>query len=235
MASKPDKPDLSLRGAIVDFGEGLALAYAAFKSRPTTQGAMERLGQEEDRLLSVVRTEPGARRMAGIRPPVRYDDAEARIRLRVFALLAYRAIASPMPQPICEISEVASVVMDRQQPPGEALLRARDVIGRMAAEDVIVASGEGDQSFTKVALPPRAIEYACGGKRSMGFLTLQKLVAGVPLDDLVDRAPQKKAETKAIPSAKELAARISEKVVGLGEQVRSLASPTCRPSLRLLP
>jgi ATP-dependent Clp protease ATP-binding subunit ClpX len=162
--------------------------------------------------------------MIGIKLPAHNDDDEARLRLRVFALLAYRTIASPMPQPVCEIAEVAAAVMNRQLPPGESLLCARDTIGRMAAEDVLVATGEGELPFTKIALPPRAIEYASGGRRSLGFLTLQKLVAGVPLDDLVDRAPRRKEEPKAIPTAKSLAAKMSAKVVGLGEQVRSLSS-----------
>jgi ATP-dependent Clp protease ATP-binding subunit ClpX len=128
--------------------------------------------------------------MAGIKLPAHNDDPDARLRLRIFSFLAFRTLGHPMPQPVNEISEIATVVMDRQLPPGEALLRARDTIGRLCAEEVLVASScEGDQSFTKVALPPRAIEYASGGRRSLGFLTLQKLVAGVPLDDLVNRAP----------------------------------------------
>jgi ATP-dependent Clp protease ATP-binding subunit ClpX len=141
------------------------------------------MAEMEDRLLGMIKASPAALRLTGIRT-ARQPDCERRLRLRTFALMGYRAIAQPSCQHVSEIADVAAAIMDRQQPGGLAILNARHLLGTMMLEELVVACGGAESGpFTKVYLAPRATEWLCGGKPSLGYLTIAKMIGINLLDE----------------------------------------------------
>lgn len=223
MPTRTSTLDLTLPGAIVEYGNSLAESRGLVRSRPGTNEATGRLGDAEDLLLAQARANPTVRSLTGIRGRGQ-GEAEQRLRLRAFAMMAFRALCQVSSQSVCEVAELASACLDPTLPPGEAVLLARDVIGRMAVEETLVAvfSGE-DGPCTKVVLPARSQEWLAGGKASLGFLTGAKVV-GAMLPGGFDQACEPSTAPMRMPTAKELCAKICERVVGLDEQASALSS-----------
>jgi len=188
--AKTEQLNLALPGAIIEYGQAIAAAHAGIRPRAGAADGAEKMGAVEARLFDMVRANQTARRLIGIRDRGQ-DESERRVRLRVFALLAFRALGQPCSQPVSEISDLAAACMDTKLPPGEAVLRARTVIGAMSVEDLVVARGE-DGLINRARLPDRAMEWISA--RGLGFLTVAKLVGAVLPDEKVDA---KRSDPKA--------------------------------------
>ena len=160
MPAKVDsKPDLALPAAMLEFGQAIASAHPGARINPRTGATADpqRLADAEDRLLAMVKADAAARKAMGIRA-ARQEESESRVRLRVFALMAYRSLAQPAIEPVSQISDIALACMDRRLPPGEAVLRARGILGAMVVADEIIGSGEAEGAIEKARLPMHALE-----------------------------------------------------------------------------
>lgn len=229
MATKNDNQlDLALPSAILELGQAFAAVHAGIRVsyRPgVQQPTAEQMDALVDKVLGLVRANPTARRLIGIRERGQ-DEPERRVRMRAFAMLAFQSLGQPASHLASEISDVAYASMDKKLPPGEAILRARHVIGKMVAAEQVAGGMDGDGVCTKARLPSRALEWLSGGRGSLGFLTANKLV-GIMLPGIDDAGETPDAgppEGGPIPSAKRLRAMIAEKVISLDEQAKALSS-----------
>ena len=201
MATKNDNQlDLALPSAIIELGKAVAALHAGIRvsCRPGDQQPATQVESIVDRVLATVKGHAIARRLIGIRG--RQDDVEMRTRLRAFSLLAFRALGQPAGQLASEISDLAYASKDPKLPPGESILRARDVLGKMVAADQVVGGMDGDGVCTKARLPSRALEWLAGGRGSLGFLTAAKLV-GLALPGIDDAGEQPDAMRGSRPRA----------------------------------
>ena len=220
--AKTDILSLALPGAILEFGQAIAAAHAGIRNRPGSPDASAKMGEIESRLFNMVKANPNARKLIGIRD--RQDESERRVRLRSFALLAFRVLGQQASNSVSEISDLAAATMDAKLSPGEAILRARNIIGKMAAEDVLIAiGGEEGGPCNKIFLPARSQEWLTGGKTSFGFLTAAKL-AGAIVPKGFDGAEDQPPAPLKIPSANELRTHLCKRIIGLEHQAFSLSS-----------
>lgn len=224
MPAKNDSLNLTLPAAILELGQAIAASHAGTRINPRIGAPVDpqRLVDAEDRLLAMVKADVKARRIAGIKMAGQ-DESERRVRLRAVALLAHRSLGQPLTQPVSEISDVAHACMDRKLAPGESILRARDAIGRMIAEDTLIGGGDADGACEKARLSTRTLEWLSGGKSSLGFLTMRRLVGMLLPEGMEDADPPPPAQVP-IPSIKDLHSRICERVIGLDDHARMLSS-----------
>lgn len=171
-----------------------------------------------DALLEKSSKVPATRKLLGLRNGISRDAA--RIRLKAVAVLGWQHLRSSVST--LNIGELAVTCANPRLLPNEGLLRARHELGNMTAEDALIGSVDETGVFDKVRLPVRGLEFLAGGRSSMGLLTANKL-ANILVPKGLDEFEQPAKEVP-IPSAANLRAKISEKVLGLDRQVSSLSS-----------
>ena len=205
MATKKDDLDLELPAAILELGKiysaihaGIRVSYRPNAQQPT----VEQVEAIVERVLAMVKINATARKYIGILERGQ-GESEKRVRLRAFCLLAFRSLGQPASHLVSEISDVAYAAMDPKLPPGEAILRARNVIGKMvASENTLLGVDDCDGIYTKIHLPYRTLEFLSGGsKNSVGFLTTAKLM-GMLATRGGGQAEDPPSDAKTIPTAK---------------------------------
>ena len=228
--------DLALPAEIMDLGKILSAIYAGIRVsyRPgSQQPTTDQVEAIVERVLAMVKSNSLARKYTGIKERGQgQDDAERRVRIKVFALLAFRSLGQPASRLVSELSDLANASMDPKLPPGEAILRARNVIGKMTAGEGTLLGVEDDGVYTKVHLPFRSLEFLSGGsKNSVGFLTVSKLVEILDIRD-GRQAREPSPNANEIPSARRLYEQVRELVIGCDPQMKILASRIALHSAR---
>ena len=148
--AKNDQLDLALPAAILALG-GMLPSPRDWGARHG--GGAPGPGQasaQEDRVLAML-------------------GSNAAARLRAFAYLARRMLRERTQN--ADMAEAALAAMDPVAEPGEALLVARDAVGRM------VADGAQCPWNPLLFLPARSLQWMCGGHSSLGPLLPQRLAA----------------------------------------------------------
>lgn len=221
--AKSDILDFALPAAMLELGELLS-AKASFRRSSLSQPGNQQTHAEQvdslvDALISKATKDTAFCRMIGLR-----RSPAGRIRLKAVAILAWQTLR--LSSETMDLGDLAAGTADPKLPPAEALLRARHEIGVMLAEDTLIGvadtSERNEGPIRKARLPGRTTEFLAGGRASMGFLTVGKLV-GLPTPQ--DEQPSKNdPKPLPIPTASDLQTRIAEKVIGLDGPVRSLSS-----------
>ncbi len=224
MASKNDNLDLSLPGAILELGQAIHAAHGGMRPRPGAAPNAEQMVATEDRVLAMVIASVAARKLMGIRL-ANQDDAERRLRLRTFAYLANRMLGEQTHNH-AEITEVAVAAMDPQLPPAQALLVARHGIGRMVAAGVLDAHPDCRTPWNPdVILPARALQWAAGGRASLGILSPQRLAAARLRCGAGEEPVETDSPVPAPLPARQIRERIAARVIGMeGGQLDVVAS-----------
>jgi ATP-dependent Clp protease ATP-binding subunit ClpX len=220
MMAKDEKLDLALPIAIAILGLGENLCpKTGVGSRPAPrqpggQPAEPVSDEAVDVLLEKISKNPEACKLLGFRRGL--TRSSARIRIKVIAILGWRCLRQGEPR--MEIADLAALVADTRLPPVESLLQSRHEIGKLVVDDIILGSWDNEVALQKCRLPSRTLEFLAGGKTSLGFLTVAKLV-GLPIQNDTNTVP-----SKPILTAQQLCAGIKERVVGLDSQAAVMAS-----------
>jgi ATP-dependent protease Clp ATPase subunit len=239
--AKNDNLNLILPGIVLDLGKVIADASTRYSSGSSgvsgssgSSGALntEQIAAAEERILAKIKLNPAVCQLIGIEDGKKADTQDNNIRLRIFAFLAHKSLREQLRSPI-DVAEVAMAAMDHRQSPGESILRARHVVGQMAASELLIASGnegEGQIILNKVRLAAAALEWLTGGKNSMGVLTVPKLLGATGLQSDAKSANSSKSDKSAksavplrIPTPRELYQRIRQRIIGLDSQVEAIA------------
>jgi hypothetical protein len=225
MPVKDDNLDIALPAQLLELGDLLSQRVpprqTAFRQEAVA-GQQEQICSMADALLGKVVKDPTACRFLGLRKGM--SKPSILIRLKAMAVLSWKTLrmsADPV-----DIGDLSATVADPKQVPNEALLRARHEIGLMLAADVLMGNAEGDGPIRRVRLPSRTLEWLCGGKASMGSVTVAKLVGlGSPMESMRDTQQKPEAPKKLTP--KQLYEGIRSRVIGLDEQAQVLAGRLC--------
>lgn len=214
--ARNDGIDIALPAAILDLGRSLDPDLGGYRSRPAPAGSPEQRAAEEDRVLAMARGDAAARRLIGIRDRGQ-DEAERRFRLRAFAYVANRMLRVQTHNH-AELVEVASAAMDRRLPPSQALLAARHGTGLMIADGLLDARPDGRFPWNPdVLLPARSLQWASGGRASLGILSPQRLAAARLKGDAPEEAGDAAGVVPAPLAARQIRARIAARVIGMDE------------------
>lgn len=207
--AKAEKLELALPVAILALGQMLA-SPREWGARRGAAVSPDQVTAHEDRILSMLVPDAAARRILGLRDAG--GRKGARLRLRAFAYVARRMLREAARGGV-DMAEVAMAAMDPATEPCEALLVARDAVGRMVADGTLESRPDGQCPWNpSLHLPARSLQWMCGGRSSLGLLLPQRLASarlkdgGDPVDDDVVPAP--------LP-ASVIRGRIAERVVGM--------------------
>ncbi len=224
MPTKDQPLTLTLQSEILDLG-CLLQDTASSTNTPTRPHGHSLAAVDMDAIVIGLLAKAGkvadARKALCLRPGGK--DAADRIRLKAVAFLSWQSLR--LSNDICDLGDLAAAVVDPKLPPAEAILRARHEIGIMLSEDTLIGTAEwGDRLFSKVRLPSRALEWLAGGPSSRAGLTPNGLTSLLLPKGEDASADAETTASKPIPSVSALHQRISQKVEGLDEQVKALAS-----------
>jgi ATP-dependent Clp protease ATP-binding subunit ClpX len=220
--AKSDQLDLALPVDFLRLGE--VLSSAGPLRRPIARDEAGRPASAEqveamaDALLEKACKSTAARRTLGLRQ--RTAKEAARVRLKAAAVLGWQHLRASSSH--VAIGDLAAACASQRLPPAEGHLRARHEIGLMVAEDALIGTADDSGAFVRVRLPSPGLEFLAGGKASLGALTTGRL-AGILLPKGIDEYERPPADAP-IPTAGELRARITGKVIGLDRQVAALSS-----------
>jgi ATP-dependent Clp protease ATP-binding subunit ClpX len=201
--------ELTLPAAILALGQMLP-SPREWGARRGAAAGPEQLAAQEERILSMLVPDAPARKTMGILDAS--GKSAVRLRLRAFAYVANRMLRESARGGV-DMAEVAMAAMNPTTEPCEALLVARDAVGRMVADGTLEARPEGQCPWNPVLhLPARSLQWVCGGRFSLGLLLPQRLAAArmkggsdPEIDDVVP-APL---------SARVIRERIAERVAGM--------------------
>lgn len=208
---KKDRLDLALPAAILALGQMLPSPRDWSARRGAGSPGPGQVAAQEDHILSMLSADAAALRTLGIRDSA--GAAGCRLRLRAFAYLARRMLRERTQG--ADMAEAALAAMDPTAEPGEALLVARDAVGRMVADGALEARPDGQSPWNPlVFLPARALQWMCGGRSSLGLLLPQRLAAAKLAG--TDGEEQDEAVPAPLP-ASVIRGRIAERVVGMEE------------------
>ena len=219
--AKADQLDLALPVEILGLGEILSAAGSLrHQSRGDEAGGPSSVETTEtlvDSLLDKAGKSPAARRLLGLRQGVGREAAG--IRLKAAAILGWQHLR--MSSSHLAIGDLAAACSSPRQPPVEGHLHARHEIGLMIAEDTLAGTADESGAIVKVRLTAAGMETLAGGRGSLGALTVGRL-SGIYVAKGIDEYERPPADPP-IPAARELRAKVAEKVIGLDGQVAALS------------
>lgn len=214
--AKHEQLNIELPAEILDLGRSLCAAHGV---RPRPAPPPEQAAAAESRILAAVKADAAARRLVGLRERGQ-PEAEQRLRLRAFAYLANRMLREQS-NGHAELVEVAIAAMDPRLPPGQALLAARHEVGRQVAEGFLECLHDARFPWNPdIVLPARALQWAAGGRASLGILSPSRLAAS-RLKGAEDRDGHEDCDSEAPApaplAARQIRQRIAERMVGMDE------------------
>jgi ATP-dependent Clp protease ATP-binding subunit ClpX len=176
MPKNDHKLDISIPSTLIQLGMSILSAQGVRARRTSASFSVEQLTAVEDQLLNTLKSNATARTMVGI-GTAGLDDPERRLRIRVVAVLACRAMRDSMLLD-ADVGEVAIAAMDPRLPPAEALLVARHGVGLMIADGILQARHDGPHMWNpRVSLAGRTLLWLSGGNSSMALITPQRLAS----------------------------------------------------------
>lgn len=223
MKATPRTLDLATQSLILDLGRILVERSLGRRIPAATQAAKSLDAEGWDsmvgRIVANLKESPSVLRMLGIQ---RTTDAARRLRVSAVACLAWQTLRLGSHK--AGIGELAAAIADPRVPPIEALLRARDEVGRMIHQAILAGGSDCDRpAFTNALLPTRTLVWLSGGRDSLGFLTYRRAAAkdgGQEDEQVEDATPQ----GQPVPSARELYERVQPRIIGCERQLKTLCS-----------
>jgi ATP-dependent Clp protease ATP-binding subunit ClpX len=221
MMKTPEQLDITLQAAILQLGRTLSAEPPVSVSRGRAISP-DVLAAEVERVLGMVRQSP-ARRLFGVRQNL-VDGGDA-VRLKAVAFVVWQMIGEGVHP--C-VHETAKAVVDGRGVPCEQILLAREYLGNMACEGLLVVLGEcGDRWNGRLVVPKNTYSWMAGGRDSKGDFDPGKIaLARLRREGGRDSGRDGNGDEgrSKIPTAKELYEKVRQEVVGLDPQIKVLAS-----------
>lgn len=218
-----EKLDLKLQGEILRLGMMLDAAggrSVRTRTPPSGQPQPEQITAKVEQITTAIGDHPTARKILGIKR--RMDAETARLRISIVACLAWRALRQANIK--SQIAEVAGMVADPNASQIEAFLSARNEVGQLILEDVIVGSADlEDKQYFWVELPTVSLEWLSGGANQLGYLTVRR-ASRMRSSNGVEQEEGTATEVKPIPTARALYEQARQICVGIDSELKTLAS-----------
>lgn len=222
MARTDGHLDVRLQGLVLDIGKALCLSAAgAFRRvapRSPGQASIESLNEGVRRVLVAVRSSP-ARKFFGVRQ--NYEDKNDVARVKAVSVIGWQMVGETVSN--THVEEVAKAIADPRGEPAESYLLARDLLGRMVSERLLMMDySEGQRWSGRLTVTPSCYVWLCGGSQSRGSFDPRKMdISGLRGGGESDGDG---AAVVRVPTARQLYEQVRQRVVGLDPQLRVLAS-----------
>lgn len=223
MAKTDDKLDFGLPAEFLELGR--ILSEGGLRSPTGRPGSIQINAEQLDILMEGILTkslkDATIRKLLGLRREVEAD----RMRIKIVAVLGWQTLR--LSSELSNLGDLAAAASDSKFPLTQALLRAKHEIGIMMAEDTLIGvtdtSERNDGLIRKVKIPNQTLEWLSGGKASMGYLTIAKLI-GVPTTQGASPDDERATVPQKIPTPRQLYDGIRKRVIGLDSQAEMISS-----------